>query len=172
MAEREPEYSLQAIHLVRTAIQTNLTLSQMADQKASMLLAATLVVFTIAVGQAGSGPHAAPLLVLALFAFIAAIAAIVAVLPSVKGAHGQTDDANLLFFGSFTDLGESEFVDRMLPHLTSDERVFRVMLRDMHQNGQVLRRKKYRWLRAAYWLFLSGLILSGLLLLATLRPGI
>jgi len=37
---------------VRTALQANLTLSQMADQKASILMGATFVVFTLAVGQA------------------------------------------------------------------------------------------------------------------------
>ena len=36
-------------------MQTNLSLSQMADQKASILMGATFVVFTIAVGQVSRG---------------------------------------------------------------------------------------------------------------------
>ncbi len=171
MAAKQPEYSVHAIHLVRTAVQANLTLSQMADQKASMLLAATLVVFTISVGQAGSGLYAPALLVLALFAFLAAICAILAVLPLLQHPSGAPDDANLLFFAAFSDLDEAEFCDRLLPRLTSDESVFRVMLRDLHQNGQVLHRKKYRWLGRAYWLFLAGLVLSGLTLLAISLPA-
>lgn len=171
MAEKVPVYSVHAIHLVRTAIQANLMLSQMADQKASMLLAATLVVFTIAVGQAGNGPHAPALLVLALFAFLAALCAVVTVLPSVQSPVSHPDDANLLFFGVFSDLDEAEFCNRLLPRLTSDEGVFRVMLRDLHQNGQVLQRKKYRWLGRAYWLFLTGLVLSGITLLAINLPA-
>lgn len=171
MADNEPAYSVHAIHLVRTAVQTNIALSQMADQKASMLLAATLVVFTIAVGQAGSGPHAPALLVLATFAFLAALCAIVAVLPAVKRPAAAKGDANLLFFGTFSDLDEDEFCERLLPRLTSDEGVLRVMLRDLHQNGQVLQRKKYRWLGRAYWLFLAGLVLSGITLLAINLPA-
>lgn len=167
MADDEPAYSLHAIHLVRTAVQANLTLSQMADQKASMLLAATLVVFTIAIGQAGSGPHAPALLVLAAFAFLAALCAIVAVLPSVQRAG----PANLLFFGAFSELDEDEFCASLLPRLTSDESVFRVMLRDLYQNGQILQRKKYRWLGRAYWLFLAGLVLAGITLLAINLPA-
>ena len=48
-------YSNHAIHLVRTSQQINLTLSQMADAKASILMGAAFIVFTIAVGQAKNG---------------------------------------------------------------------------------------------------------------------
>jgi hypothetical protein len=41
-----------AIHLIRTTEQINVSLSQMADQKASILMGATFVVFTVAVNQA------------------------------------------------------------------------------------------------------------------------
>lgn len=171
MADTEPAYSVHAIHLVRTAVQTNLTLSQMADQKASMLLTATLVVFTISVGQAGSGPHAPALLVLASFAFLAALCAVLAVVPLVQDPAAHPGEANLLFFAAFSDLDEAEFCNRLLPSLTSNESVFRVMLRDLHQNGQVLQRKKYRWLSRAYWLFLAGLILSCVTLIAINLPA-
>lgn len=171
MAEKPPEYSVHAIHLVRTAVQSNLTLSQMADQKANILLAATMVVFTISVGQAGSGRFAPALMTLALFAFLAAICAILAVLPAVHRPSLPESDANLLFFAAFSDLGEDEFCARLLPRLTSDEGVFRVMLRDLHQNGRVLQGKKYRWLGRAYRIFLAGLVLAGITALAIgLRP--
>lgn len=171
MAANPPDYSVHAIHLVRTAVQSNLTLSQMADQKANILLAATMVVFTISVGQAGSGRFAPALMILAPFAFLAAICAMLAVLPAVSRGAKPVDDANLLFFAAFSDLEEEDFCQRLLPRLTSDEGVFRVMLRDLHQNGQVLQRKKYRWLGRAYRLFLAGLVLAGITALVIgLRP--
>ena len=57
-----------AVHLVRTNQQITMQLSQMADQKASILMGATFVVFTLAVGQArvGAGAFALPLTVLAV----------------------------------------------------------------------------------------------------------
>ena len=48
-------YSRDAIHLVRTLQTVTISLSQMADQKASILMGATFVVFTISVGQARAG---------------------------------------------------------------------------------------------------------------------
>lgn len=162
-------FAVQAIHLVRTATQANLTLSQMADQKASILMGATIVVFTLAVGQASRGEVSVTVLVLAAFAFISALLAIAAILPSVRPPDVPPDRQNLLFFGSFTQLTEDQFIERMLPQLTADERMFRVMLRDIYQNGRVLQCKKYRYLTFAYWVFLGGLCTTLLTLLIEQR---
>ena len=160
MPQEPRKLSAQAVHLVRTATQTNLTLSQMADQKASILMGATFVVFTIAVGQARSGAVPLTLLVLAGFAFLSAMCAVAAILPSVAGKGSVNGTANLLFFGHFTQLSEDEFADKVLAELGDDERIYRTMLRDIHQNGMVLQHKKYRLLRLAYLLFLTGLVCS------------
>ena len=158
MTKEPAKLSLQAVHLVRTATQTNLTLSQMADQKASILMGATFVVFTIAVGQARSGAVPLTLLVLALFAFLSAMCAVAAILPAVTGKGSAGAQPNLLFFGTFSQMSEEEFADRVLAELGDDESICRTMLRDIHQNGMVLQHKKYRLLRLAYLLFLTGLV--------------
>lgn len=150
-------FSPHAIHLVRTTQQMQLQLSQMADQKASILMGATFVVFTIAVGQARNGAFSLPLMLLASFAFVSAMLAVFAVLPSVRG-KAPKGTPNLLFFGVYSQMGEEEFADRVLAELHADETVFRTMLRDIHQNGQVLQNKKYRLLGWAYRAFLLGLI--------------
>lgn len=153
-----------AVHLVRTAQQMNLQLSQMADQKASMLMGATFVVFTLAVGQLSKGDGGAmaiPIAILAVAAFLSAVFAVMAVLPKVTRPNGPlADDANILFFGNFTSIGEKEFADRIVAQLSDDEDVYRVMLRDMYQNGCVLQHKKYRYLAIAYRTFLIGLGIS------------
>jgi hypothetical protein len=153
-------YSNHAIHLVRTVQAMNLTLSQMADSKASILMAATFVVFTITMGQAKNGRLPASLLVLAAFAFASAMCAVIAVLPSIgrpsKGS-GPPMSPNRLFFGTFTAMDEEEWTQSVLADLKSDEGTFRLMLHDMYQNGQVLQNKKYRYLGYAYRLFMAGL---------------
>ena len=154
------KFSANAVHLVRTATQTNLALSQMADQKASILMGATFVVFTIAIGQARSGTVPISLLALAGFAFLSAMCAVAAILPSISGSAGANARPNLLFFGTFSHMSEDEFADGILAELGDDERIYRAMLRDIHQNGMVLQHKKYRFLRLAYLLFLSGLVVT------------
>ena len=152
-------FSSNAIHLVRTAQQITVSLSQMADQKASILMGATFVVFTISVGQAKSGAFSPALLVLAFFSFLSAMLAVFAVLPSTNG-KAPTGTPNLLFFGVFTRMSESEFADAVIDELQADETVFRTMLRDIYQNGQVLQHKKYKYLGRAYRTFLVGLVLT------------
>ena len=158
-------YSNHAIHLVRTSQQINLTLSQMADAKASILMGATFLVFTIAVGQARNGALPWSLAVLALFAFISAMCAVFAVLPSVSSpdsAKLNDGKPNKLFFGYFTHMDEAEWTDSILAELHTDETVFRTMLHDIYQNGQVLQRKKYKYLAYAYKSFMAGLTLTAI----------
>ncbi|MBA3055553.1 MAG: hypothetical protein FP826_11610 [Sphingomonadales bacterium] len=150
-----------AAHLVRTALLANLTLSQMADQKASILMGATFVVFTLCIGQASRGHVPLALLVLGAGAFVSAACAILTLMPSVAPRKGPAAaDANLLFFGVYARMSEAEFTEQVIALLDSDEAIYRAMLRDMYQNGQVLARKKYRLLGYAYRTFLAGLALT------------
>jgi hypothetical protein len=158
-------YSNHAIHLVRTSQQINLALSQMADAKASILMGATFLVFTISVGQASNGRLPLSLGVLALFAFVSAMCAVFAVLPSISGPNSaKLNDGkpNKLFFGHFTHMDEAEWTDSILAELHADETVFRTMLHDIYQNGQVLQRKKYKYLAYAYKSFMIGLTLTAI----------
>ncbi len=158
-------YSNHAIHLVRTSQQLNLMLSQMADAKASILMGATFLVFTIAVGQARNGSLPISLGVLALFAFVSAMCAVFAVLPSISSptsARLNDGKPNKLFFGYFTHMDEDAWTDSILAELHADETVFRTMLHDIYQNGQVLQRKKYRYLAYAYKTFMAGLTITAI----------
>lgn len=156
-----------AVHLVRTNQQITMQLSQMADQKASILMGATFVVFTLAVGQAraGAGAFTLPLAVLATFSFLSALLAISAVLPRVGKAppavfRDGKDHSNILFFGRFEQMEEDEFIDAVKARMRTEEDLYETILRDTYQNGLVLARRKYRYLAYAYRLFVVGLTLT------------
>ncbi|MEO6041671.1 MAG: Pycsar system effector family protein [Croceibacterium sp.] len=150
-------YSPNAIHLLRTVQNNTLHLAQMADQKASILLGASFVVFSIAIGRGPRTELPWALTVLAVFAFLSALCGAIAVMPSV-GRPRPSGRLNSLFFGHFYARDEDEWAKDLLAGLHSDESVFRLMLRDIYQNGQVLGRRKYRYLGYAYRLFITGLI--------------
>ncbi len=159
MSDDQPgAFAPDAVHLLRTAQQTQVALSQMADHKASILMGATFVVFTIAINSAKSGALGAPMLVLGGFSFMSAVLAVIAILPTVKSKPGTS--LNLLFFGSFTQLPEDEYLDRLMAQLDDGEAVYRTMARDLYQNGRVLKGKKYRFLGYAYRVFLTGLVVT------------
>lgn len=161
MAQNQaPSFVPNAIHLVRTAQQMQLQLSQMADQKASILMGATFVSFTIAVGQVSKGGITPGLAILATFALLAAVLAIMVVMPRVGNLGPEMIDQSLLFFGAFSQVPEDEFVEHLKGRLASDDLVYTTIIRDIHQNGQVLAKRKYKYLAYAYRTFLIGLILS------------
>ena len=156
-AEPPPPYSPHAIHMLRTVQNNTLTLARMADQKASILMGASFLVFSIAVSRTMAGNVPWSLRILAVFAFLSALCGAIAVMPSIgRPKRGGPD--NKLFFGHFFDREETEWADDVLRDLRADETVFRLMLRDIYQNGQVLKRRKYRFLGYAYGLFIAGLV--------------
>ena len=55
-----------------------------------------------------------------------------------------------------------EWTDSLLDDFATDETLFRAMLKDIHQNGQVLYKRKYRFLTYAYRIFLGGLLITWL----------
>ena len=152
-----PAYSQHAIHMLRTVQNNTLTLARMADQKASILMGASFLVFSIAVSRTMAGNVPWSLTILAIFAFLSALCGAIAVMPSV-GAPKSGGRVNKLFFGHFHSRDEDEWAEEILRDIQVDEAVFRLMLRDIYQNGQVLKRRKYRFLGYAYGLFIAGLI--------------
>lgn len=166
--EKDPAkvaYSAHAIHLVRTAQINTLTLSQMADQKASILMGATFLVFSLTVSRAFAGEVSLAMLVLALTAFVSSLCAVIAVIPSVNSKQAATPITNKLFFGHFAHRDEDEWQDDVLRELQADETVFRTMLHDIYQNGHVLHGRKYRFLAVAYRIFIFGLFATMLIYL-------
>ena len=155
MSEQK-KWPKEAIQLLRTTQQHHVRLSMMADHKANMLIGATFVVFTLAIGQSHSSSFSLPLMILAISAFCSAALAALAVMPATKTPTGE--DPNLLFFGAFSQIPEEEFKTALLKEsLGTQEEVYRTMMRDIYQMGSLLERKKYRYLGLAYRIFLAGL---------------
>ena len=154
-----PTYPVNAVHMMRTVQLAQLQLSAMADAKASILMGATFVIFTITIGQARTGAAPLPLLILGGAAFFSAIFAVLAVLPLTR-SRLRAGERNILFFGVFSEMGEEEFIDEVISRLRTEDSIYRTMARDIHQAGSVLQNKKYRLLGIAYRIFLAGLVAS------------
>lgn len=157
-------FSENAIHMIRTAQINTLTLSQMADQKASILMGATFLVFSLSISRSLTGEMPKSLVLLALFSFLSSVCAVIAVVPligkpvSTKANHDFKP--NRLFFGHFTAIEESKWAESLLDDMTADETVLRTMMHDLYQNGCVLQRRKYRFLALAYQIFIVGLFVT------------
>jgi hypothetical protein len=152
--------SVNTVHLIRTAQLNTLSLSQMADGKANILIGGTFVVFSLVITQALSGDVNWSVICLAVTAFASAICAVLAITPPMRAKAVPAEQFNPLFFSHFSTISEEQWAADLFEQLQSDEALYGVMLRDLYQNGQVLHRRKYRYLALAYRMFLGGLALT------------
>lgn len=160
----DPVAAANAIHLLRTTQQHHAQLSAMADQKASILIGATFVVFTIILREGLDQALSPALLVLAASAFVSASLGVMAILPSIQTRPGQ--NPNYLFFGAFAHLTEAEFTEVLKPKLEDFDELAVAMIHDIYQLGVVLQNKKYRYLSYAYRVFFVGLVATFLAFVA------
>ena len=151
------EFPKEVHNMLVTAQAAHVELSSMADSKSSILMGASFVVFSITLGEMEANAISLPLLMLCGFSFAATVLSVLAVLPEI-GGKSQSGKANMLFFGAFSRIPEDEFVDTVVDAMRSEERAYRMMARDLHQNGANLQRHKYRYLAYAYRTFLVGIV--------------
>lgn len=148
------------IHLLRTLQQNQLQLTLMADQKANILIGGALILLTILTAQIVRAEVNPVLLILAVSAALAAIFAILAAKPRILPPPGRESERfNLLFFGHFGKLSQTEFIERIETVIDHEDASYRVMARDIYQMGLVLK-SKYRYLAYSYRCFLAGLGLT------------
>jgi len=156
---KKKKWPKEAVTVLRTTQQHHVQLSMMADQKANMLIGATFVVFTLAIGQGATQAFSLPMMILAGTAFAAAGFGALAVLPQT--GTPALGNRNWLFFGNFSEIDADSFHEKLVnSHLASQEDVYRAMSLDIYQMGLVLAKKKYRYLGLAYRVFLIGLTLT------------
>lgn len=171
LAGRKPGAThVNAIHLMRTCQAHHVTLSAMADQKASIIIGINSVIFALVVKEAATNPA---LLVLAASSGLAAVLCMLAVLPKLGGPDkAPQPPANLLFFAGFTRLREDEWIDWLERTNADDQAINRAMARDIYQLGQVLANKKYKYLGWGYRVFIGGLITTLAVFLAQTAAGL
>jgi hypothetical protein len=161
----DPDYEFpKEVHnLLMAANSTNITLSGMADTKASILMGASFVVFSMSISDIADGKASLPLLVLTMFSFIATIFGVLTIRPN-RMVRAKTpiprDKINILFFGSYTNARRQDYIDEMIEVLSSEEETYRRLTADLYDHGKVLRDDKFSWLYWSFTLFLLGMVLT------------
>lgn len=165
------EFPKEVHNLLVAANTTNMQLSEMADSKASILLGASFVVFSLSISDIAEGKASTPLLVLTLFSFVATLFGVLTVRPNrMRRAPKPVppDKVNILFFGSYIDCPREEYVDEMMRVLSSEEETYRRLTRDLWDHGHILRDAKYKWLFWSYTFFFWGMIITATAVVAQL----
>ena len=162
MIDNTPDHPIKARvaidQMLRTTQQHHVQLSQMADQKASLLFGIEALILTITIRDILTVHLTYWAVALALTILISVIFALLAVMPTVRPPRYDPKYPDWLFFSSFAHMEEEDYLEKMWAICQDDSQVYGAIMRDIYNLGRVLHFKKYRFLRISYLIFLSGLI--------------
>ena len=170
--------------LFRVAYRNQITLIQIADNKANLIISINTLIISSIIAVSGYGVVAehlqydkanvlVPVSLILLSCLASAIFAIQAAKPKMitKGAlDEQKDKTSLIFFGEIAQHDQATYLARMKALMSSDEQVYETMSIDLHNQGMILARK-YKLINTAYRIFMFGFILSVWVFMAFLVVG-
>src|SRR5690606_21934656 len=134
--------------MFRTSYRTHVDMSSLADNKANIMISINGIIVSIVLASIAPRLSTDPELlwptsVLVVGCLISLIFAVLAARPRVAVRPITLDDvrdnaASVLFFGSFVNLKEEEFVVAMQELLPDADRLYGNMIRDIYSLGAVL----------------------------------
>jgi predicted metal-dependent HD superfamily phosphohydrolase len=155
--------------MFRIISDNHVSLSQMADSKANIMISVNTIVMSILVsvllGKLQFYPeYILPTIILLAVCLSAVVFAILATRPNVSQGTFTKEDiqnkkVNLLFFGNFYNMGLPDYDWAMKEMMSDREYLNSSMIKDIYFLGVVLARK-YKYLRISYNIFMFGLILA------------
>ncbi|GAB4336966.1 MAG: hypothetical protein OHK0038_15290 [Flammeovirgaceae bacterium] len=165
--EKQAERGIET--LFRVTIPNHTQLSQIADNKANIMLSVNAIIISIVLSsllpQWDTQPRLiVPSLMLLVSAVTSVIFATIATIPKVSQAHITRSDienrtANIIFFGNFQSMSLNDFEWGMKQVMEDPDYLYGSMIKDLYFLGKVLHRK-YKFLRLTYTVFMIGMCLS------------
>lgn len=163
--------------MYRTTLTNHLRLSNMADQKAGLLVSVNTLIISIMtslmIHEIGLNPYLIiPTVCLIVVCLLTITFALMATRPSVKPMAENMDlshvnDMDLLFFADYTALSVEEYKIAIKQLVSSDERLHDSLIKNIYAQGKVMQ-KKYALLKKAYTVFMYGFPLAILVYLLVL----
>lgn len=158
MTEEHPEQEpilprLLASNALRANLTKHMTLNQMADSKAAMILTAASIIITITLTQYDR-LNLPTILLLAGAGILSVIFSILAIIPPLH----VTDATNLFYFRSFSELSEEEFTRQFQETIADRDKLYAAYLHEIYYLGKHRLTRKYRLIRNGLWTLLLGLL--------------
>ncbi len=157
--------------MFRVALRNHITLSDIADTKANILLSVNAIIVSLALSNLlpkldnPSNAHLfVPTIIFVGFTVASIVLSIIATRPNVtEGKFTKEDVANrkvnLLFFGNFHQMKLDDFEWGISEMMEDRDYLYGSLTKDLYYLGLVLSRK-YKILRITYTVFMTGIIVS------------
>lgn len=157
--------------MFRVAMRNHITLSDIADTKANILLSVNAIIISMTLSTLipkldNPSNHylIIPTIIFVIFTVISIVLSVLATRPNVtEGKFTKEDVANkkvnLLFFGNFHQMKLSDFEWAMDEMMQDRDYLYGSLTKDLYFLGLVLNRK-YKLLRITYTVFMIGILVS------------
>lgn len=157
--------------MFRVALRNHITLSDIADTKANILLSVNAIIVSLAMANLipkldnpSNSYLIIPSLIFICFTVASIVLSVMATRPNVtQGKFTREDVANkkvnLLFFGNFHQMKLPDFEWAMHEMMKDRDYLYGSLTKDLYFLGLVLNRK-YKLLRVTYTVFMIGIIVS------------
>ena len=157
--------------MFRVALKNHMTLSNIADTKANILLSVNAIIVSLALSNLlpkldnpSNEYLIIPTVVFIIFTVASIVLSILATRPNVtEGKFNKEDVANkkvnLLFFGNFHQMKLNDFEWGISEMMQDRDYLYGSLTKDLYFLGLVLNRK-YKILRLTYTVFMIGIIVS------------
>jgi len=164
-----PDRGIQTLY--RVTLKNHLTLSDIADTKANILLSVNAIILSVVLSSLipkldnpSNFYLALPTIIFILFTTTSMVMAVVATRPNVTSGKFTKEDVkqkkvNLLFFGNFHKMTLDEYEWAIDELIRDKEYVYKSLTKDLYFLGLVLNRK-YAILRWTYTVFIIGIVVS------------
>lgn len=155
--------------MFRITSQNHITLSDMADSKANIMVSINAIILSVIVslllGKLEEFPELLiPTLMLIGSCLVTIVYAVLATRPNISTGKFTTEDikkkkTNLLFFGNFHGMHLDDYEWGMKEMMKDSDFLYGSIIKDIYFNGKVLARK-YKLLRISYSIFMFGFVAS------------
>mgnify|MGYP000179797283 CR=1 FL=1 len=157
--------------MFRVALRNHITLSDIADTKANILLSVNAIIISLVLSNLVSkldNPSNYyliwPTVIFAISTVTSIVLSVLATRPNVTSGEFTKEDVankkvNLLFFGNFHKMKLNEFEWAMTEMMKDRDYLYGSLTKDLYFLGLVLNRK-YSLLRLTYTVFMIGIVIS------------
>jgi predicted metal-dependent HD superfamily phosphohydrolase len=163
--KKRPDKGIETMFRITSS--NNQRLSDMADNKAQLLITVNSIILSLIVSLVlrrleDNAFLIVPTFILLMVSLGAIIFSILATRPSIPDGVFSDNDlerkkVNLLFFGNFYKMALSDYSKGMIKVMNDNEFLYGTLINDVYSQGVVLGRK-YKLIRIAYNIFMFGLI--------------
>ncbi len=153
--------------LYRVTLRNQINLISIADQKANIIIGINAIIISLLIAILGSGfgivgnglfeitSLPVPLIILMLFCLASAVFSII----SARPVKPKTKQAGIMYSSNIDTMSIDEYLNSLNEIFESKDAFYANLNIDMYYQGKSMNRK-FRLLRIAYTIFLSGLIIS------------